>query len=106
MVIGIVLIVYGVIVLGGGVMGFKMAKSKPSLIMGTITGLAVLVAGVMVLTGNSHGAEVGLGVNFALVLVFLMRYLRTLKMMPAGIMLAVSVVVLAILYAQMFTRTG
>ena len=103
--IGIVLIVYGVIVAGGGVMGFKKAASKSSLMMGSVSGLALVISGVMFLFGSSHGADIGLGVNFALVLVFLMRYLKTLKMMPAGLMLAISVIVLAFLYTHIFSKT-
>ena len=99
------MIVYGVIVAGGGVMGFKKAASMPSLIMGSLSGLALVISGILVLLGNAHGADIGLGVNFALVLIFLMRYLKTLKMMPAGIMLAISVIVLAFLYTHLFSKT-
>lgn len=103
MVLGIVLIVYGVIALGGGVMGFRMAGSKASLMMGSASGLMLAISGVMVLMGKSIGAYFGFGVTCALVLVFAMRYARTKKMMPAGMMLALSVIVLAILYAQLFS---
>jgi len=101
--IGIVLIVYGVIVTAGGAMGFRMAGSRVSLIMGCVSGLMLDLSGVMVLLGKTGGAYFGMGVTGALVLVFAMRYAKTRKMMPAGMMLAVSVVVAAILYAQLFS---
>jgi uncharacterized membrane protein (UPF0136 family) len=100
---GIALIVYGVIVLAGGVMGFRMAGSRASLMMGAASGLMLAVSGALVLRGNIGGGYWGLGVTLALILVFGRRYLNTMKMMPSGIMLAVSVIVAAILYAQLFT---
>ena len=100
---GIVLIVYSFIVLGGGIAGFRMAGSRASLMMGATTGLMLAVSGALVLLGNKSGAYYGLGVDLALILVFGSRYLRTMKMMPAGFMLAASVIVAAILYAQLFT---
>ena len=100
---GIVLIVYALVILGGGVAGFRIAQSRSSLMMGAATGLMLAISGVLVLSGNKSGAYYGLGVNLALILVFGSRYLRTMKMMPAGFMLAASVIVAAILYAQLFT---
>jgi len=100
---GIVLIVYAFIVLGGGITDFRLAASRASLMMGGTTGLMLAVSGALVLLGNRSGAFYGLGVNLALILVFGSRYLRTMKMMPAGFMLAASVIVAAILYAQLFT---
>jgi len=100
---GIVLIVYALIVLAGGVAVFRMAGSRASLMMGSTTGLMLAISGALVLFGFNSGAYYGLGVNLALILVFGSRYLRTMKMMPAGFMLAASVIVAAILYAQLFT---
>jgi len=102
-VMGIVLIVYALIILIGGVVGFRLAGSRASLMMGFTTGLMLAVSGALVLLGNKSGAYYGLGVNMALVLVFGSRYLRTMKMVPAGLMLGASVIVAAILYAQLFT---
>ena len=100
---GIVLIVYGAIILAGGIMGFQIAKSRSSLLMGILSGLMLAASGALVLLGNRGGAYYGLGVNLALIMVFGSRYLRTMKMMPAGLMLAASVIVAAVLYAQLFT---
>jgi len=65
---GIVLIVYAIIILIGGVAGFRLAGSRASLIMGSITGLMLAVSGTLVLFGNKgcllrpggkHGADSG-----------------------------------------------
>ena len=101
--VGIVLIVYALVILAGGVAGLRMAESRASLMMGATTGMRLAISGALVLLGNKSGAYYGLGVNIALILVFGSRYLRTMKMMPAGFMLAASVIVAAILYAQLFT---
>ena len=100
---GITLIAYGIVVAVMGVLGFRMAGSRQSLIMGVFTGLMLVMSGGLVLMGNRGGAYYGLGVNAALILVFGSRYLRTMKMLPAGYMLAASVIVAAVLYAQLFT---
>ena len=100
---GIALIIYGVIVLGGGIMGFRMAGSKASLMMGAASGLMLAISGALVLLGNRGGAYWGMGVTGALILVFGRRYMESRKMMPAGLMLAASVIVAAILYAQLTT---
>jgi uncharacterized membrane protein (UPF0136 family) len=103
MAVGIALIVYGVVVLAGGIMGFRMAGSRASLTMGSATGLMLVISGILALLGNRSGAYWGMGVTGALILVFGRRYLESQKMMPAGYMLAASVIVAAILYAQLGT---
>ena len=100
---GITLIIYGIVVAALGIFGFRMAGSRQSVLMGSFTGIMLVISGALVLSGNRSGAYYGLGVNSALILVFGSRYLRTMKMVPAGYMLAASVIVAAILYAQLFT---
>ena len=67
---GITLIGYGIVVAVMGVLGFRMAGSRQSLIMGVFTGLMLVMSGGLVLMGNRGGAYYGLGVNAALILVF------------------------------------
>jgi len=98
---GIALIIYGVVVLAGGIIGFRMAGNRASLMMGAATGLMLAISGILVLLGNRGGAYWGMGVTGAVLLVFGRRYLESRKMMPTGFMLAASVIVAAILYAQL-----
>ena len=100
---GIILIVYAVIVLIDGALAFRSGGSRAALMMGSVSSLMLAISGIEVLVGSRQGAYFGFGVNAALVLVFARRYLENMKMMPAGLMLAVSVIVAAILYAKLFT---
>ena len=100
---GIALILYGVVVLAGGVVGYRTAGSRASLMMGAATGLMLAISGILVLLGSRGGAYWGMGVTGALILVFGRRYAESRKMMPAGFMLAASVIVAAIMYAQLTT---
>lgn len=89
----IILSVYGVLLLSGAYFGWK-AGSQISLIMGIVSGIIVLTS---VYLSQSHPA-LGYGVLTAtsslLAVVFLMRLLKTGKMMPSGMLLLMSVVAL------------
>ena len=51
---GIVAIAYGIFVGIGGVLGYAQAKSKASLISGSICGVLLLIAGVMQLQDSEY----------------------------------------------------
>lgn len=96
----IVFLIYGILMLGGGVMGYVKAGSKPSLITGIISGILIFV-GVYLLGVN---AKVGLGivsvVSLILTGVFLMRFLKTQAFMPSGLLLLLSAAVLIFCITQ------
>ena len=100
--ITIVLIIYGGFLLLGGVMGFKTAGSKSSLIAGLVLGSILIVAGALVERGITAGAWLGFGVNLLAIVVFGMRWAKTRKVMPAGFLLGVSSIVAGILVTQLF----
>jgi uncharacterized membrane protein (UPF0136 family) len=76
----------------GGVIGFVKAKSKVSLIssIGFAIGLSLFAAGVI---PWNRGADVLLAL---LLLVFVMRYVKTSKFMPAGFLLVLTIITLAL----------
>lgn len=84
------LVVYGVLVLVGGTIGYVKAKSRASLIAGIALGSLLGVAAGLLATG-SPAAAAALGLVSALVLIarFLPAYMRTKKLMPAGAVVAV-----------------
>jgi uncharacterized membrane protein (UPF0136 family) len=88
----IILNIYGVLLLVGGVMGYVKAKSSMSLIMGLLTGVLVLV-GVYL---SHQNAKLGFGITTAtsllLIGVFLMRFMKTKAFMPSGMLLLLSLV--------------
>lgn len=87
----IALWIYIGLLLAGGLMGFIKAKSKISLYMATGFGVALSLcaAGLLPL-------PVANGLLGVLLLVFLQRWLKTKKLMPAGIMFGITLLVLAI----------
>ncbi len=96
----IALISYGVLALGGGIMGYVKSQSLVSLISGIISGILLCGAGGLELSGIEFGGfDIGkyLGITIAaiLVLVFIVRLIKTRKFMPAGIMIIAGIATLS-----------
>jgi uncharacterized membrane protein (UPF0136 family) len=71
----------------GGYMGFKKAQSKASLIAGGVSGAVLLVAAGLTASGFvTAGLALGGVTCLALAGRFIPGYLRTRKLMPAGMM--------------------
>jgi uncharacterized membrane protein (UPF0136 family) len=87
-----VLWIYIVLLVIGGLIGFLKAKSKVSLIMSVAFAAALsLVAARMI--GPPTVADVLL---VALLVVFAIRLVKTKKFMPAGLMLVITIIALAL----------
>ncbi|MCZ6794695.1 MAG: TMEM14 family protein [Planctomycetota bacterium] len=93
----VVLVVYAVFLVVGGVAGFKKAGSKPSLIAGVASAALLLVALGISYAAPAHGLWAGAGVSLLLVFVFGVRLAKTGKFMPSGMLLALSAVALGLL---------
>ncbi|MGK7891470.1 MAG: TMEM14 family protein [Leptolyngbyaceae cyanobacterium] len=93
---GIVAIAYGILAAVGGIVGYRKANSKPSLISGLVSGLLLIIAG-LVAASQPWGAWLALGVTALLVIVFAIRLVKTQKFMPAGIMLTAGLATLIVL---------
>jgi uncharacterized membrane protein (UPF0136 family) len=89
----IILWVYIVLLEAGGLMGFIKAKSKISLITSSIFA-ALLALCALGIIKPFYIAEILVGL---LVVVFGMRFAKGKKFMPSGLMLGLSVAVLAAL---------
>ncbi len=96
----IAVIVYGVLAIVGGVMGYKSAGSKVSLISGSISGVILLVAGIASLLEQDWGLTLGSIVSAVLIIVFLSRLWKTRKFMPAGLMIIAGAIVLVVTVPQ------
>jgi uncharacterized membrane protein (UPF0136 family) len=88
----IYLYVFGALTIAGGVVGFVKAKSKASLIAGSISGVLLLLSGYLVGTSGKPGLFLGLIVSGALAGRFVAVYLQSKKVMPAGVMAALGVI--------------
>ena len=84
---------YGVLLIVGGVMGYIKSQSKVSLFMGAITGGLCVGAAWLSLDQPEQGFTIGSLVAFLLAGVFINRLAKTRKLMPAGIVLGLSLIV-------------
>ena len=100
----IMMIVYGVFLIVGGIMGFAEAKSVPSLVAGTTTGILDLVAYVLSRTQPKTGFGLGLVVAILLIATQLPRYMKSHKLVP-GLIALFSVLMVALLIASLMGVT-
>jgi uncharacterized membrane protein (UPF0136 family) len=89
----IVLWIYIVLLLGGGLMGFLKAGSRISLITSAAFALPLALCALRILT-LFFIADILIGL---LVVVFGVRYAKGRKFMPSGLMVLLSIIVLAAL---------
>ena len=102
MALAVVLLTYGLIAIVGGVFGYVAGKSISSLLVGSISGSLLIVSGVLIMRGLPAAAWIGFTATIVLIVAFARRYARTQAMIPSGLMLGVSVVVLGVLFTQLF----
>lgn len=84
---------YAAILVLGGVMGFVMAKSKVSLVVSAVSAAVLAAVALGKLPLVVAQAEAG-----GLVVVFISRFVRTRKPMPAIPMIVISAAVLALTF--------
>lgn len=97
----IVLVVYGMLMILGGLMGAR-AGSRVSLVAGAGSGVLLLVAWGITRSNMSAGLWMGELISLLLAVTFGARLARTRKVMPAGVLLVTSVIAfLLLLYAAM-----
>ena len=98
--------IYGLLVFIGGVIGYVKAKSRASLISGIGSALILGIASGLVTSGSVRiGAGIGAFVALALIGRFAPAYMKTKKVMPAGMVVGVGVVVLGLAIAELVTGT-
>ncbi len=94
-------IAYGILAIVGGIVGYMQAKSKISLIAGCGCGVLLLIAALLQVQGQPWGLMVGTIVTGVLLVAFVMRFLKTRKFMPAGLMLVLGIPALGAMISQM-----
>jgi uncharacterized membrane protein (UPF0136 family) len=91
---------YGILAIVGGIIGYMQANSKVSLISGTISGLLLVIAGFYQLQGQGWATILAAVVTAVLVVVFAVRFAKTRKFMPAGLMVILGIVTLVVSFGN------
>ncbi len=87
----LLLYIYGILLILGGLMGYVKAKSLPSLIAGTVCGVIALLLGYYYTWKFAPYAALLLSI--LLIVIMGRRFLRTRKVMPAGLVVVLSFIV-------------
>ena len=85
-------IVFGILTIAGGVIGYVKAGSMPSIIAGSISGILLLVAAFLLPDHRVAGLATGLIISLLLAGQFIPKFIRTGKAMPAGMMSVLSAI--------------
>jgi uncharacterized membrane protein (UPF0136 family) len=88
----IYLIIFGVLTILGGIVGYVKAGSVASIIAGSITGILLLVGAFLLPEHRAAGLVTALIISLLLAAQFIPKLLRTGRVMPAGIMSLLSVI--------------
>ena len=85
-------IVFGILTIAGGIVGYVKAGSVVSVIAGSIAGVLLLVAAWLLPDHQAAGLIVALVVSVLLAGQFVPKFLTSHKLMPAGMMSVLSVI--------------
>jgi uncharacterized membrane protein (UPF0136 family) len=85
-------IVFGLLTIVGGVMGYAKAGSTASIIAGSISGIVLLVAAFLLPQNLAMGLALAAVVSIALAGRFIPAFIKTGHLMPAGLMSVLSVI--------------
>ena len=85
-------IVFGVLTIIGGIVGYVKAGSVASIIAGSITGVLLLVGAFLLPEHRAAGLATALIISLLLAAQFIPKLLRTGRVLPAGIMSLLSVI--------------
>ena len=86
----VTILLYALLVFAGGIFGYVKARSLPSLTSGGISGVALAIAAYLSSQNPAVGFALATLLALALLIVFIRRYQRTRKLMPAGLMAILS----------------
>jgi uncharacterized membrane protein (UPF0136 family) len=92
----VVLWVYILLLLAGGLIGFFKGKSKVSLITSSVFAAVLVLAAVPHVLDAAFAQKLTIGIMAALLIVFSIRLAQTKKFMPSGLMLVITGVALAL----------
>jgi len=96
-------IAYGILAIVGGTLGYIQAQSKISLLAGCGCGILLLISALLQFQGQTWALFAAMGITVILLLAFMMRWIKTRKFMPAGLMLILGIPSLSVMISQLLT---
>lgn len=100
------IVVYGLLVAIGGIIGYAKARSTVSLIAGLGSGIALAISAYETTQNTLTGLSSALCIAILLLIVFAIRWFKTKKVMPAGMMAILSLVAAALFAAALALESG
>jgi uncharacterized membrane protein (UPF0136 family) len=85
-------LIFGALTILGGIIGYVKAGSLPSIIAGSITGVLLIIAGALLRQHRAAGLATAFVISLLLAAQFVPKFIRTAKVMPAGLMSILSVI--------------
>ena len=85
-------IIFGLLTIAGGIVGYVKAGSVASIIAGSITGVLLLVAAFLLPEHRAIGLATAFIISLLLAAQFAPKFIRTGRIMPAGMMAVLSVI--------------
>ena len=85
-------VLFGILTIAGGIVGYVKAGSVASIIAGSITGVLLLVAAFLLPQHRGVGLATALVISLVLAGQFVPKFLQTGRAMPAGMMSILSVI--------------
>ena len=85
-------VIFGLLTIVGGIIGYVKAGSVASIIAGGIAGVLLLVAAFLLPEHRVAGLATGLIISLLLAAQFAPKFFRTGRVMPAGMMSVLSVI--------------
>ncbi|NGX51112.1 MAG: hypothetical protein K1060chlam2_00969 [Chlamydiae bacterium] len=98
---GTIILIYSILVFAGGLMGFIMKKSLPSLMGGGLFGLSLVFTSIQTFALRKWGLYASLMLILLLDAFFSYRFLTTHTFFPSGVMLLISTGTLLILVLKL-----
>jgi len=85
-------IIFGILTIAGGIVGYVKAGSMASIIAGSISGVLLLLSAWLMPEHQAAGLVVALVISLLLAAQFVPKFFRTFKVMPAGLMSVLSAI--------------
>jgi uncharacterized membrane protein (UPF0136 family) len=85
-------LIFGLLTIVGGIIGYASKGSVPSIIAGSISGILLLLAAFLLPSHFAAGLGLALIVSLLLAGQFVPKFIQTGKAMPAGMMSILSVI--------------